>query len=406
MGAANGSDRPVLAPVDRAAFAVALAERLRRGGVAVSLTQTGDFIRVITAFPPRTRTELYWAARLTLVCERGELDLLDGLFERPTESNKSTVAGQDRGAGISSADGTDAVPLPWATLPRSAHQAGDSAERDEARGLPELVPSALVADARRPFEELSPSRQAELAGLLTAAMRTWPTRRVLRQAGPRGHRIDPRATLAKARRTGWEPLTLARRGPRRRLRRLVVLADFSESMRAQGTAYLHLMRTLTATLNAEAFAFATTLTRLTPALRDGGPPADVVRRAGDLVGDRFGGTRIAGNVEDLLRSRWAPAVRGAVVVIASDGWDTDPPERLAAVLARLRRRAFRLCWLNPRAAAPGFGPKVATMAAALPYCDRFLPAGTFAAMADAIEFIAADASTGTVSRPPSGNWTA
>jgi hypothetical protein len=178
---------------------------------------------------------------------------------------------------------------------------------------------------------------------------------------------------------------------------LVVLADFSESMRAQGTAYLHLMRALTAMLNAEAFAFATTLTRLTPVLRGGGPPADVVRRAGDLVGDRFGGTRIAGNVEHLLRSRWAPTVRGAVVVIASDGWDTDPPERLAAVLARLRRRAFRLCWLNPRAAAPDFGPKVATMAAALPYCDRFLPADTFAAMADAIDVIAADAATGTVS---------
>lgn len=406
MGAADGSDRPVLAQVDRAALAVALADRLRRGGAAVSLAQVGDFIRVITAFPPRTRTELYWAARLTLVCERGELDVLHGLFERPTESTESIVAGQDSEAGTSSANGTDAVPLPWVTLPRSAHQAGDPVGRDEARGLPELMPSALVADAQRPFEELSPPRQAELAGLLTVATRAWPTRRVLRQAGPRGHRVDPRATLARARRTGWEPLTLARRGPRRRQRRLVVLADFSESMRAQGTAYLHLMHTLTVMLDAEAFAFATTLTRLTPVLRDGGPPADVVRRAGDLVGDRFGGTRIAGNVEDLLRSRWAPAVRGAVVVIASDGWDTDPPERLAAVLARLRRRAFRLCWLNPRAAVPGFAPRVATMAAALPYCDRFLPAGTFAALADAIGIIAADAATGTVSSTGSRRSTA
>jgi hypothetical protein len=406
MGAANGADRPVLAGVDRAALAVALAARLRRGGAAVSIPQVGDFVRVITAFPPRTRTELYWAARLTLVCERGELDVLDGLFERPTESQPSIVADRDRGAGSVPADATDAVPLPWMTLPRSAHQAGDPVERDEARGLPELVPSALAADARRPFGELTPARQAELAGLLAAAARTWPTRRVLRQAGPRGHRVDPRATLAKARRTGWEPMTLAHRGPRRRLRRLVVLADFSESMHAQGIAYLHLMHTLTTVLDAEAFAFATTLTRLTPVLRKGGRPADVVRRAGDLVGDRFGGTRIAGNVEELLRSRWAPAVRGAVVVIASDGWDTDPPRRLANVLARLRRRAFRLCWLNPRAASPGFAPKVATMAAALPYCDRFLPAGTFTALAGAIEIIAADAATGPVSSTVSRRSTA
>jgi uncharacterized protein with von Willebrand factor type A (vWA) domain len=387
------SPPPVLPHVDRAAFAVALADRLRRGGAAVSLTQVADFIRVITAFPPHTKADLYWAVRLTLVCDRGEIDVLDGLFERPAEP-PPPVPGRDRGADTAPGEGAgDAVPLPWVTPSRRA-LGPPTAGSDGQRELPDLLPSTLVADARRPFEELPPARQAELAGLLTAAARAWPTRRVPRQAGPRGRRVDLRATLAKARRTGWEPLTLARRGPRRRRRRLVVLADLSESMHAQGTAYLHLMHTLATVLDAEAFAFATTLTRLTQVLRRGGPAGATVRRAGDVVADRFGGTRIAGNLEDLLRSRWAPAVRGAVVMIASDGWDTDPPERLAAVLARLRRRAFRICWLNPRAAAPGFAPRVATMAAALPYCDRFLPADTFAALAEAIEAVAADATTG------------
>jgi uncharacterized protein with von Willebrand factor type A (vWA) domain len=388
---------PVLAHVDRAAFAVALAGRLRRGGAAVGQTQVADFVRVLTAFPPRTRTELYWAARLTLVRERGELDVLDRVLDRlPGPAPPSPVAGRDRGAGTSPGRApADAVPLPWVTPARSA--LGHPAAEDGAHPLLEPAPSALLADAQQPFDQLSAARQAELAGLLTAAARAWPTRRVLRQTGPRGYRVDVRATLAKARRTGWEPVTLARRGPRTRRRRLVVLADVSESMRTHATAYLHLMHTLAIVLDAEAFAFSTTLTRLTPVLRGGGPPDAVVRRAGDLVADRFGGTRIAANIADLLGSRWSPVVRGSVVVIVSDGWDTDPPERLAAVLQRLRRRAFRVCWLNPRAAAPGFAPKVATMAAALPYCDRFLPADTFAALATAVETIAADATTGRVS---------
>jgi uncharacterized protein len=392
------SGRPVLAQVDRAAFAVALAGRLRRGGAVVGLTQVADFVLVLTAFPPHTRTELYWAARLTLVRERGDLDVLDRVLDRlpDPEAPPPPVAGRDRGADTSPGQApVDAVPLPWVTPARSA--LGHPAAEDGADPLPEPAPSVLVADAQRPFDQLSAARQAELAGLLTAAAQAWPTRRVLRQTGPRGHRVDVRATLARARRTGWEPVTLARRGPRTRRRRLVVLVDVSESMRTHATAYLHLMHTLATVLDAEAFAFATTLTRLTPVLRGGGPPGTVVRRAGDLVADRFGGTRIAGNVADLLRSRWAPVVRGSIVVIVSDGWDTDPPERLAAVLLRLRRRAFRVCWLNPRAAAPGFAPKVATMAAALPYCDRFLPADTFAALATAIETIAADATTGRVS---------
>ncbi|HEY3749692.1 MAG TPA: VWA domain-containing protein [Pseudonocardiaceae bacterium] len=396
---------PVLAHVDRAAFAVSLAGRLRRGGAAVGQSQVADFVRVLTAFPPRTGTELYWAARLTLVRERGELDVLDRVLDRlPEPAPPSTVAGRDRDATTSPGEApADAVPLPWVTPSRSA--LGHPAAEDGADPLPEPAPSALLADAQLPFDQLSTARQAELAGLLTEAAREWPTRRVLRQKGPRGHRIDVRATLARARRTGWEPVTLARRGPRARRRRLVVLADVSESMRTQSTAYLHLMHTLATVLDAEAFAFSTTLTRLTPVLR-GGPPGAVVRRAGDLVADRFGGTRIAGNVADLLRSRWAPVVRGSVVVIVSDGWDTDPPERLAAVLARLRRRAFRVCWLNPRAAAPGFAPRVATMAAALPYCDRFLPADTFAALASAIETIAADATTGRISSTGSRRSTA
>jgi uncharacterized protein with von Willebrand factor type A (vWA) domain len=46
-------------------------------------------------------------------------------------------------------------------------------------------------------------------------------------------------------------------------------------------------------------------------------------------------------------------------------------------MARLHRRAHRVIWMNPRAAAPGFEPRVASMAAALPYCDELLPADTF-----------------------------
>ena len=38
------------------------------------------------------------------------------------------------------------------------------------------------------------------------------------------------------------------------------------------------------------------------------------------------------------------------------------------------RRAELLVWLNPRAAQSEFQPLAGSMAAALPYCDRFLPA--------------------------------
>jgi uncharacterized protein with von Willebrand factor type A (vWA) domain len=138
------------------------------------------------------------------------------------------------------------------------------------------------------------------------------------------------------------------------------------------------------------FAFATEVTRLTPALRLRSP-VEAIDRATSDVGDRFGGTRLATSLATLLRHRsWSSAARGAVVVIVSDGWDTDPPELLTRHLARLRRMARRIVWVNPRLAADDYEPKVAAMAAALPYCDHFLPGHSLSAMADVLTAITAD----------------
>jgi uncharacterized protein with von Willebrand factor type A (vWA) domain len=81
-------------------------------------------------------------------------------------------------------------------------------------------------------------------------------------------------------------------------------------------------------------------------------------------------------------------MRGGILVIASDGWDSDEPGKLAAAMARARRRTHRIIWLNPRSAAPGFAPLVGSMAAALPFCDKFLPAHTVRAMSEVLDAIA------------------
>ena len=193
-----------------------------------------------------------------------------------------------------------------------------------------------------------------------------------------------RPTIARARRTGFEPVHLVRVRPVRTPRRVVLLCDVSQSMQAQLPAYLLLMRALGEVADAETFAFATRLTRVTGAAPE--------------IQDGLGGTRIASAVRELLR-RHGELLRGAVVIIASDGWDSDPPEQLAAAMARVRRRAHRVVWLNPRAGAAGFAPTVAGMAAALPHCDDLLPAATVRDLRDALSSIASRGSTvGTVRR--------
>ena len=61
-----------------------------------------------------------------------------------------------------------------------------------------------------------------------------------------------------------------------------------------------------------------------------------------------------------------------MVVILSDGWDRGDPDQLAREMARLRRSAHRLVWLNPLAAHPDFEPLTRGMKAAIPFTDELL----------------------------------
>ena len=65
--------------------------------------------------------------------------------------------------------------------------------------------------------------------------------------------------------------------------------------------------------------------------------------------------------------------RGAIVIIASDGWDRGDPEVLSRELRRLRLQCRRLVWLNPRPAELEGQPLAVGMRAALPCIDNFVP---------------------------------
>ncbi|MFF3442609.1 VWA domain-containing protein [Streptosporangium sp. NPDC002721] len=382
---------PALLPaVDRAAFAVALAARLRQRGVPVGFTAVENFVRALGVSPPGSLPMLYWTARITLVRQRSEIDVFDAVFAAVFGSMalaldpharhrpRTTTGGREGDAFASlpanSTDLREENALPWVTLPPVV---ADAEASDSPPAVPERLPNDVSGLAEVPFEHLD-AREMDLLGTwLRSAVADWPTRRSRRLAAdPRGHRVAVRATVRRSRRTGWEPLHLVRERAVDKPRRVVMLCDVSQSMQAQAQAYFHLMRALALAADAEVFAFATSLTRLTTVLTHKSA-AVAVERATDKVTDRFGGTRIATNVRALLSSHHGGTLRGAIVIIGSDGWDSDPPEALATAMARLRRRAHRVIWMNPRASAPGFEPRVAAMAAALPYCDRLLPADTF-----------------------------
>src|SRR5262249_15331011 len=140
---------------------------------------------------------------------------------------------------------------------------------------------------------------------------------------------------------------------------------------------------------AEAFVFATRLTRLTRALRGRNPEA-ALQRAAAATPDWSGGTRIGAALGAFNAGHARRGVgRGAVVVLLSDGWGTGGPGQVGRELQRLARLAHRIVWVNPRSADPRFAPLAGGMAAALPHVDVLVSGHSLAAMDRVLEAIAA-----------------
>ena len=175
------------------------------------------------------------------------------------------------------------------------------------------------------------------------------------------------ARCAAALRTGGDPVRLRRRSRRIVPRRLVLLCDISGSMEPYARVYLQFLTSAARTgRHAEAFVFATRLTRLTRALGSRNP-ARAIQNAAAAAPDWSSGTRIGDALKQFNdRHGRRGMARGAVVVILSDGWERGDPtlvgremERLAPLgssnrvgqPSRRRRRVRATCRRNGRSAS-------------------------------------------------------
>ena len=259
------------------------------------------------------------------------------------------------------------------------------------------MPLGVASDeerlAARSFDGLEPYELAQLYRLMSRLQLATPLRRARRYERGRGGRgIDMRRTLRTSLRTGGDPIRLARRRRRVVPRRLVLLCDISGSMEPYARAYLQFLTCAAGSgPNAEAFVFATRLTRLTRALASRNPER-AIQRAAAAAPDWSSGTRIGDALKEFNdRHGRRGMARGAVIVILSDGWERGDPMLVGREMERLARLAHRIVWVNPRVSASAFSPRAGGMMAALPHCDALVSGHSFQALAEVVEAIGAQA---------------
>jgi uncharacterized protein with von Willebrand factor type A (vWA) domain len=229
------------------------------------------------------------------------------------------------------------------------------------------------------FASLTPEEMRQAYALVAAlklSVPMRPSRRWTASAG-RGRRPDRPRILRRALGTLGEPLRWHGREHPRRPRPIVLITDISGSMERYSRLMLRFAHALSQSgAPVEVFVFGTRLTRITRELRVRDPDA-ALERVGARVVDWNGGTRIGESLRELNR-RWVRRTirSGAIVMIASDGWERGDPELLGREMARLRRSCHRLYWLDPLASQPGFEAEVAGLKAALPHVDRLVPAAS------------------------------
>ena len=268
----------------------------------------------------------------------------------------------------------------------SIHAPEDTQDGEEsyADGTGKLVASKAHNLMRKDLRELVSAediRAAEKVAIcLGKALRDRRSRR--RKAARRGRSIDLRRTIRRSLTTGGEPLHLAKHKRPDRPMKIVALCDVSGSMMHYARPFLAFLAGLMRVDSAsDAYLFHTRLVRITNALRDDDPLRALNRIT--LLADGFGGgSKIGANLQHFANSYARNFVDGrSVVIILSDGYDSESSEVLGDALAKLKRRGCKIIWLNPLKGWQGYEPVAKGMAAALPHLDAFAAAATLADLA-------------------------
>jgi uncharacterized protein with von Willebrand factor type A (vWA) domain len=356
-------------------FLVGFARALRASRLVVGAGQVVRFARAVARLDPGDPLDLYWAGRACLLSRREDLPSYEREFRAyfldEGEGGRVVVSSalplpSDRVAALMAKDGSRALPGRESARERSIGTAASSLELLRHKDFSVWTPQELQA-----LHELM--RELALGAFLRRTRRTRPD--------PRGRLPDLRRTLRSSLRTQGELVRRSWRKRRLRPRRLVLFLDVSGSMADYSRALLQFAHAVARGVQqVEVFCFGTRLTRLTDALRRR-DPALALDTATATVLDWDGGTRIGDSLRDFNRAwGWRNVVRGAIVVVCSDGLERGDPNVLASQMARLSRFAHRIVWVNRLKGDTRYQPLAGGMQPALPFVDLLVPGHNLASL--------------------------
>ncbi len=396
------TDRPVAVDEHIRDELVAFVRVLRRAGATVPANAGTTAARALAEVGLADRARARAALRATLLTEERDFGAFDRLFD---EFWRRLAAESDSRSSldVNAPDGSLA-PFDESAAEAVSSQDGDESGSDSESNLPvadsfisggvDVGDADDVADEATPARYSPAGRASTVDGVATARERALSAAfddltRAL--SGLQGRRFQRGADSADVRRalrasvsTGGTVLAVPRRERRRTAVRARFVVDVSRSVLDsidRGFLVEFLQRATGEWRDVRVFFFDEGLREETAAI-DAPSATQAMQALEDAEAVWGGGTRIGESLA-ALRDRSPAAVdRRTVVFVVSDGLETGDVSTLEREVSWLARRARRLFWLNPLAAAETFEPTARGMAAALPFLDGLF---AFASPADVAE---------------------
>ncbi len=356
---------------------------LRRAEVPVGSAQVNDAIRAIKTVGFTKREDFFVTLQACIITRVEHIQVFQQVFNifwRDPEVLESMIQNM--------LPMLQTVEEPKKPKAAETH-AADAVAGGQDQDIPRQIEDELTLDAQftisqnerlnsMDFEQMTNAEIKEAQKAIANMHLETPKQASRRfMAASHGVKIDARAVLREARRTGGEVLKLPKRKPRPKVPNLVILTDISGSMSTYSRMMMHFIHSMALKQGQDwaqvhAFTFGTRLSNITKSLNKKDPDA-ALKAVGQDVQDWDGGTKIGESLQNFNKD-WLRRVLGtnAVVLIITDGLERGEADVLKAQMSRLRLSCRHLIWLNPLLRYDQFEPQAKGIRTMLPFVDEFV----------------------------------
>jgi uncharacterized protein len=348
---------------------------LRANGVMVSFSAVLEACKALPLIDISDSDAFRCLLRVNFVCRKEELATFDALFYSFwLQKNRHTVTVPAFGNGQGAAEpkpiaGSGGERLDSASAPPEADQ--EMRRQWSLRYSPDSLTKTVA------LPEISVAESSALNQLIANILQPLANRMSRRfRYSLHGKEIHLRKILRKNMQFGGELIRLDFKTKKLKKRRVILFCDVSGSMDIYTLMILQFIYALKRIDHRTAiFFFSTDLSR-GDHLFDRRDFAAALAGLPDVVADWGGGTRIGHCLRSFNETHGRRLLSSkSIVMIFSDGWDRGEVDVLERQMAFLKRKVYKMIWLNPLAGTKDYQPICQGMRAAFPYLDYFLPLG-------------------------------